>query len=89
MLGVAFQLAESVVQQRQKSPQTLGVQVAQHKWAEEGAELKGRLTAHEAQLEVMQVVLSHHHQNTLLGFFPASKRGRSVLLPLRPRVTFW
>ncbi|KAL3149974.1 hypothetical protein ABBQ38_013330 [Trebouxia sp. C0009 RCD-2024] len=31
------------------------LQVAQHKWAEEGAELKGRLTAHEAQLEVMQV----------------------------------
>ena len=27
----------------------------QHKWAEEGAELKGRLTAHEAQLDLMQV----------------------------------
>lgn len=31
------------------------VQVEQHKWAEEGAELKGRLTAHEAQLDLMQV----------------------------------
>jgi len=29
--------------------------VEQHKWAEEGAELKGRLTAHEAQLDLMQV----------------------------------
>lgn len=31
------------------------LQVEQHKWAEEGAELKGRLTAHEAQLDLMQV----------------------------------
>ena len=30
------------------------MQVEQHKWAEEGAELKGRLTAHEAQLDLMQ-----------------------------------
>lgn len=37
------------------------MQVAQHKWAEEGAELKGRLTAHEAQLEVMQVASCPHH----------------------------
>lgn len=36
----------------------LDAQVEQHKWAEEGAELKGRLTAHEAQLDLMQV--SHH-----------------------------
>ena len=33
----------------------LFLQVEQHKWAEEGAELKGRLTAHEAQLDLMQV----------------------------------
>ena len=30
------------------------MQVEQHKWAEEGAELRGRLTAHEAQLDLMQ-----------------------------------
>lgn len=30
------------------------LQVEQHRWAEEGAELRGRLTAHEAQLDLMQ-----------------------------------
>lgn len=40
----------------------LDVQVEQHKWAEEGAELKGRLTAHEAQLDLMQVGCLHHQQ---------------------------
>ena len=31
------------------------LQAEQHRWAEEGAELRGRLTAHEAQLDLMQV----------------------------------
>ena len=31
------------------------MQLEQHRWAKEGAELKGRLTAHEAQLDLMQV----------------------------------
>ena len=34
------------------------LQTEQHKWAEEGAALRGRLTAHESQLDLMQVCLS-------------------------------
>ena len=46
--------------------QVLDAQVEQHKWAEEGAELKGRLTAHEAQLDLMQVSrLAYHYTASL------------------------
>lgn len=47
----------------------LDAQVEQHKWAEEGAELKGRLTAHEAQLDLMQVSHLCYH-NTASLFHP-------------------
>lgn len=50
---------ESIDCLQKQTPHVLDVQVEQHKWAEEGAELKGRLTAHEAQLEVMQVARCH------------------------------
>lgn len=44
-----------VLQCHQSRAEIWFLQVEQHKWAEEGAELKGRLTAHEAQLDLMQV----------------------------------
>lgn len=46
------------------------LQTEQHKWAEEGAALKGRLSAHESQLDLMQVnihVLLAHSTKCLVS----------------------